>query len=59
MDRLKFLNQELGTDLISLDEINWGNISRNKQLSEDFIREFQNEINWDYISNTQNLSENF
>ena len=32
MDRLKFLNQELGTDLISLDEINWGNISRNKYL---------------------------
>ena len=59
MDRLEFLNKELNVDLISLDEINWINVSRNIQLSEEFIREFQDKVDWYYISEYQKLSENF
>ena len=59
MDRLEFLNKELNIDLISLDEINWINASRNIQLSEEFIREFQDKVDWYYISEYQKLSENF
>ena len=59
MDRLEFLNKELGTDLISINGIDWNNISSSQILSENFIREFQNEVNWDYISRCQKLSENF
>ena len=27
------------------DKVNWGNISRNQKLSEDFIREFSHKLN--------------
>ena len=59
MDRLEFLNKELGTNYTSLDEVNWINVTRNIQLSEEFIREFSDKVNWDYISERQKLSENF
>ena len=59
MDRLEFLNKELGANYTSLDEIGWDYISINKKLSENFIREFQNKINWGYISEYQKLSEGF
>ena len=39
MDRLDFLNKELGTNYTSLDKINWTKISKHKKLSENFIRE--------------------
>ena len=59
MDRLEFLNKELGTNYASLDKVNWINVTRNIQLSEEFIREFQNKVNWKIISPYQNLSEDF
>ena len=59
MDRLAFLNKELGTNFTSLDDVNWSNISYNKNLSENFIREFQDNVYWDYISARQKLSEKF
>jgi len=34
-------------------------ISKVQNLSEDFIREFQDKVNWVYISECQKLSENF
>lgn len=37
----------------------WNVISIHVDLSEDFIREFQNEVDWDSISQYQNLSESF
>ena len=59
MDRLKFLNKELGTNYNSLDDVNWHNISKCQKLSENFIREFQNKVYWYYIVKYQKLSENF
>ena len=59
MNRLKFLNKELGTNYKSLDDVNWCNISYNKNLSENFIREFQDNVYWHYISEYQKLSEDF
>lgn len=34
----------------SPDEIDWDNISYNQDISEEFIREFQDRVNWVYIS---------
>ena len=59
MNKLEFLNKELGTNYKSLDDVNWYNISLCQKLSEDFIREFQDKINWDLISEFQKLSEEF
>ena len=59
MDRLEFLNKELGTDLISINGIDWNNISKHQKLSENFIREFQDKVNWCNISYKQKLSEEF
>jgi hypothetical protein len=42
----------------SLSE-DWGYISKNKTLSEEFIREFKSVVDWGYISIYQNLSEGF
>jgi hypothetical protein len=44
-------------DQLSKDD--WGNISKNQKLSEDFIREFQDKVNWSNISEFQTLSEDF
>ena len=59
MDRLVFLNKELGTNYKSLDDVNWHRISSCQKLSEKFIREFQDKIIWDLISEFQKLSEEF
>ena len=59
MDRLDFLNKELGTNYTSLDKIGWINISTYQKLSENFIREFQDKVNWYRISGYQKLSEDF
>ena len=59
MDRLEFLNKELGTNYKSLDDVNWHYISIRKNLSENFIREFKDKVYWIEISYYQNLSENF
>ena len=59
MDRLEFLNKELGTDLISINDIDWHYISKHQKLSENFIREFQDKVYWTYISCHQKLSEKF
>ena len=44
MDRLEFLNKELGTDLISINDIDWHYISSHQKLSEEFISEFQDKL---------------
>ena len=42
-----------------LVKINWTDISCRKNLSESFIRKFQNKVDWYYISELQKLSEDF
>ena len=59
MDRLEFLNKELGANCTSLDNVKWGYISYKQKLSEEFIREFQDKIDWFRISEYQILSEDF
>ncbi len=59
MDRLEFLNKELGTNYTSWCEINWYWISKIQNLSENFIREFQHNLDWSLISSFHKLSENF
>jgi hypothetical protein len=39
--------------------VNWDSISYNQNLSEDFIREFQDRVYWAGISRKQKLSEAF
>jgi len=39
-------------------KLDWGAISM-YQISEEFIREFQDKVNWNYISKYQKLSESF
>ena len=54
------VNECLGTDYKGLiTKIEWGCISRCQNLSEDFIREFQDKVNWNLISIYQKLSESF
>ncbi|BAO04962.1 ORF MSV205 tryptophan repeat gene family protein [Clostridium botulinum B str. Osaka05] len=43
----------------TLNENDWENISKNKNLTENLIREFKENVNWFYISCFQNLSEDF
>ena len=50
------VNELLNTDY---KEIDWPSISVRKNLSESFIRKFQNKVDWYYISWRQNLSESF
>ncbi|HCL4447268.1 TPA: hypothetical protein N2D16_002873 [Clostridium botulinum] len=42
-----------------LNETDWENISKNKNLTENFIIEFEKNIDWFYIHCYQNLSEDF
>lgn len=46
-------------DYNNLESIDWKCISIDQNLSEDFMREFQDEVNWYYISLYQNLSDDF
>ncbi len=43
------------------NKFDWNNYKfyQNNQLSEDFIREFQDKVNWEYISWRQKLLEDF
>ena len=59
MNKLEFLNEELGTNYKSLDDVNWHRISSCQKLSEKFIKEFQDKVIWDLISEFQKLSEEF
>jgi hypothetical protein len=54
---LKFLVNLVGKD--SLHYSDWYRISRNCELSEDFIKEFKDKVNWCRISAFQYLSEEF
>ncbi len=45
--------------VLHLDLIGWDMMSRYSNLSEDFIREFQDKVNWDLISFYNTLSEDF
>ena len=54
------VNEHLGTNYKGLiTKIQWVDISKHQNLSEDFIREFQDKVNWCYISVCQKLSESF
>ena len=54
------VNECLGTDYKGLIScFQWYDISIHQNLSEDFIREFQDKVSWDCISKYQNLSESF
>ena len=44
-------------ELIQIYNNEWNLISKKKNLSEKFIREFQNKVIWSYISRYQKLSE--
>ena len=44
---------------VSLNQFNWEEISKIRNLPEDFIREFQDKVDWLRISAFQNLSEDF
>ena len=58
--RKKLLN-DIGVDFSELDITiqNWKLISKNKILSEEFIREFQDFVDWMYVTAFQTLSEEF
>lgn len=43
---LKHINTECKRDYTSLSEVNWHFISWHSNLSENFIREFQDKIDW-------------
>ena len=42
-----------------MEEIEWLLLSRQKKLSEDFIRIFKDKVTWEYVSKEQILSEDF
>ncbi len=44
---------------LSIDRVDWSNISFRQKLSEDFIREFEDYVDWGYISEYQTLSGDF
>ena len=53
-EALKIANEILGANYQS-----WLSLSIHKDLTEDFIREFQDKTNWYWISEYQHLSEDF
>ena len=59
MNKLEYLNKELGTKYTSIDEVDWGDVSYYQHLTENFMRIFCDDLNWRYISEYQNLSEDF
>jgi hypothetical protein len=61
---IKYNNNLSGSDLIyfcktNIKKYQWGIISIQQKLSEDFIREFKDKVYWDGISIYQELSEDF
>ena len=46
----------------SIDELNfitWPYVSKEVELSEEFIKQYNDDVKWDIISEYQNLSEKF
>jgi hypothetical protein len=43
----------------NINDIDWLDVSVNQELSENFMREFQDKVDWGIISAQQNLSEDF
>lgn len=56
---IKKLEKRYKKPISEFTETNWYCISKVKNLSENFIREFQNNVYWGRISHYQKLSENF
>lgn len=56
---IKKLERQYGKPISEFTEFDWSRTSRYQNLSEDFIREFQDKVDWFYISLYQNLSEDF
>ena len=60
-DLIKLLEERYKKPISEFTSIYWDNISKDEELelSEDFIREFQDKVNWTWISKYQKLSEDF
>lgn len=58
----KRINELLGTNYKSNNEINWESICLSEKINEEFVEEFRKNMNylsWGYISMNPNLTENF
>lgn len=53
------INKELRTFYKKDEDINWNDISKYRELSENFIEKFKDYIDWNEISRHQILSEDF
>jgi hypothetical protein len=61
-EEIEFLIKELDLNCSVEEfknEVDWGRISSDQKLSENFIREFKNKVDWECISIYQKLSEGF
>ena len=58
-EQLEYINTTCNTNYKSMDDVDWFDISVNSELTEEFIREYQNEVDWYYISINQKLSKDF
>ena len=56
---IKKLEEQYKKPISEFDEYGWTYISIYEELSEDFIREYQDKVDWYFISSHQNLSEDF
>lgn len=56
---IKKIEKQYGKTISEFEGRDWVKISVMQELSEDFIREFQNKLNWYYISKYQKLSDDF
>ena len=57
-DIMKLKKQMEWNDYL-INQLDWGKISKDKNLSEDFIRRYQDKVVWSFISSDQNLSDEF
>jgi len=56
---IKELEVRYGKPISEFTEFDWGRTSRYQNLSEDFIRKFQDKLDWYYILRYQKVSKNF
>jgi len=56
---IKKLEKEFGKKISKFEGRDWVKISEYQELSEDFIREYQDKLDWWNISQYQKLSEEF
>lgn len=54
-----FVYQQIGKNLKYCKNINWTQISENKNLPEKFLKDFKNFLDWDIVTKHSILSENF